>query len=77
MDNLDLIPTDKLLDEIIDRFDCCVFGGARHSYEGSDLDKYKTRFKGPISTIRGLIEILKDYAVDMTAEIMEEEPEGT
>jgi hypothetical protein len=77
MDKLDLVDTDELLEELISRFDSCVFAGARHSYEGSNLDKYKTRFKGPISTIRGLIDILNDTAIDMTYELMEEEPEST
>ncbi len=75
--DIELVKTEELLDEVFERFDSCVFIGVRHHYETKDSDDYMTRWHGPISTIRGLIEILRDYAIDATEECMEDLTEDT
>ena len=70
--DIELISTEDLINELLKRYDATVFIGVRHNYEGKLVDNYTTRWKGPISTIRGLIEILRDYTVDMTEQMMED-----
>jgi len=72
VNTIDLYQTEELIDELQKRFDASVFIGVRHNYEQKDVDNYTTRWKGSIATIRGLIQILGDYTIDATEEMMSE-----
>jgi predicted N-formylglutamate amidohydrolase len=67
-----LLPTDELIDELLERFGAAMFIGVRHNYEAKDEDNYTIRWKGAISTLRGLVEIERDLLRDESYELWEE-----
>ena len=73
MEDLKLEETENLIRELLARFDAAIFCGVRHNYDGKEIDRYTTRWRGPISTIRGLIAIIDDYAIEATKELENDE----
>ena len=68
MKDIKLYPTEELITELLDRFDSSIFAGVQHKTKKQDDHTF--RWKGSITTIRGLDEIMHDYLIGDTERIM-------
>ncbi len=68
MDELGIIPTEDLIQELGKRFEHWVFAGIQTGYEGHDKARTKRHFDGNMATCAGLCTLLQT----MIAETFEE-----
>lgn len=75
-EDLSILPTDDLLDEMSRRFDSMVFLGYRENYYKKGSDNVLDRFHGDYPRMLGLCELLKDKVKGSMANNVSEADEG-
>ena len=64
MKEISLQPTEKLLRELGDRFDCVIFMGKRSDVKSKGDNHFMHFYNGPPITLKGMCEELKDTIHD-------------
>ena len=64
MKDLDLIPTEALLEELKDRFIAFSFAGIRHPVKTDEKVEYIFRWNGLECTLKGLVDMLGDAIIE-------------
>ena len=57
--DIQLIPTDKLIEELRNRFDAFAIMGIQKKPKGNEEDRYYWDYSGGLATCIGLAELLK------------------
>lgn len=74
MKRIEEFTTEELLDQLVLRFDGCLFHGVKLNYKSND--RYVARYKGAQALILGLIEMTRDSVGSDYLEDMEFINEG-
>ena len=69
--SIQLKSSQDLIEELLRRYDAAVFSGVK--FTSKEEDQYTTKWDGSISTVIGVVELLRNHIYAVGDELMERE----